>query len=496
MKSPNSLISSNTLKLLMTLLFLAHSGCSHNLSISKAIDDPALSDSEVLSEYGQQEYDKENQTVYLELNERMTFPSSSSITSSEEEDDEPLYSFKTSNIPLTMALKLFAATYDLNIIPDEDISGSVDVAFTDLPFKSAMETLLDVFGYYWEWEENIIRVKKMETRTFVVDYIRLERGGSGNSQAKVSSGSSGGGQAGEVKLSQKDTIDFWKELESQLKIMLSANGKMVINRLSGIVQVEDLHTHVVKIQDFLNATSESMHRQVVIEAKILEVTLSSDNNLGINWHKIDLGTSAAMATSSMITNPIGGLQPKITTMSFAYRNDDIDYLVNALKEQGKIKVVSQPRILTLNNQPAMIKVGTDQSFFTQTVTVNEGVSTVTDDLQTVTVGVVLSITPQISADGWIMLDVTPIITRLVGTVTSPRGSTAPVLDVKQSSSLVRLRDGELVVIGGLIQEQKSKTERKVPILGDLPIIGTLFQGSYDSTNTRELVVLLSPRIVN
>jgi type II secretory pathway component GspD/PulD (secretin) len=155
-------------------------------------------------------------------------------------------------------------------------------------------------------------------------------------------------------------------------------------------------------------------------------------------------------------------------------------------------------VVTLNNQPALIKVATAQPFFTQTIA--QGTSgtgnIVTEQARSVTVGLVLSVTPQISEDGWIMMDITPIISRLRDIATSPNEtSTAPVLDVKQSSGLVRLKDGEMVIIGGLIQEESSETERKVPILGDIPYLGRLFKGTYTVKTKSELVIFLTPKIV-
>ena len=155
-------------------------------------------------------------------------------------------------------------------------------------------------------------------------------------------------------------------------------------------------------------------------------------------------------------------------------------MLEALREQGEIRVVSQPRIVTLNNQPALIKVATDQAFFTQTIAQGAAGTgnIITEQVRSVTVGLVLSVTPQVSEDGWIMLDVTPILSRLRGIIESPqKTATAPVLDVKQSSGLVRLRNGEMVLIGGLIQDEYSETERNVPILGDIPWLGRLFKGT-------------------
>lgn len=188
---------------------------------------------------------------------------------------------------------------------------------------------------------------------------------------------------------------------------------------------------------------------------------------------------------------------KAATAKLSFQDGSFKGVLEALSEQGDVRVVSQPRILTLNNQPALIKVATDESFFTSTVTQGVGGSgnIVTEQVRTVTSGLVLSVTPQVSEEGWIMIDISPIITRLTDTVTSANGSTAPILDVKQSGGLVRMRSGDMVIIGGLIQEVTSDTERKVPVLGDIPGLGRLFKGTYQAKAKTELVIFLSPRIV-
>ena len=149
----------------------------------------------------------------------------------------------------------------------------------------------------------------------------------------------------------------------------------------------------------------------------------------------------------------------------------------------------------MNNQPALIKVGTDIPFFDQTTVQNDNSSLSTEEVRFVTEGLVLSITPQISDDGLIILDVTPIISRLLDTEVSTLGSTAPVMEIKQSSTLVQLRDGEMVTIAGLIRDLDSQTERKVPVLGDIPLMGNLFKGRYTKKSKSELVMFITPRII-
>jgi type II secretory pathway component GspD/PulD (secretin) len=161
--------------------------------------------------------------------------------------------------------------------------------------------------------------------------------------------------------------------------------------------------------------------------------------------------------------------------------------------------VSKPRLRTLNNQPAVVRVGQDLPIFIRQVTQSPGsppVITTNETVQTITVGTVLSITPQVSADGLITLDITPAVSRLVSTQTSPSGGTsAPVIDIRQASSLVRVRDGATVVMGGLIQDSTSSTHRKIPLLGDLPLLGRAFTGEYSTAERTDLVIFLTPRVI-
>ncbi len=444
------------------------------------------------------------QPSHFTLEERMSFGNSLEENDAEKEPEQR-YSFRAQEMLLADALRLFARANSLNIVVGPEIKGLVTVDFQGLSLRKAMTALLDAHGFYWVKEGELMIVRRLETRIFTIDYIRLVRSGSGRSEAKSTSGSSSGGSSsggGTVQVGQVDVVNFWEELEQQLKAMISEEGRFVVNRLSGTIQVTDLHRRVEQIAEFLSHLRRTLYRQVEIEARIYEVALNDDYSLGIDWNRIDLGTVDAatgnLSLQNIISIPAGGFTAKAVTTTLSFVGGSFDAVLTALHEQGEVRVISQPRLLTMNNQPALIKVARDESFFNQVI--SRGVSgspdIITEQVQTVSVGLILSVTPQISEDGWIMLDVTPIITRLSKIVISPQGTaTAPVIDVKQISALVRVRDGEMVVIGGLIQDRVSHVERKVPILGDLPWLGRIFKGTYDVKEKTELVIFLSPRIV-
>ncbi len=436
------------------------------------------------------------------------------------DDPEPLFSFVARDLAVAQACKLFGKAYGLNIVVEPDVTGTVNVELTDLPFAEVMESMLGANGYYWERRGNIVFVKSWETRVFTIDYIRLVRSGSGSSQAQVSSSSSGGegggggeeNMAGSMSIQQSDKVDFWQELEQQLGGLVSEQGRLVINRLSGTVQVTDQHRRVSEIDTYIQQLNSAIYRQVDIQVKIVEVALNDDSSLGVDWSRLIQNGDGEFVQgnlSTIILSPAGGLTALPPTTDLSYQNIDnglneITAVVQALQEQGKVDIVSQPHIRTLNNQSALIKVGTDRTFFRKeqsTDTTAAGSQTFSTDVpQVVTEGIVLSITPQISADGWITLDVSPVVTRVssVSEVLDDNGvvqSTAPNLDISQASSLVRARSGDTIVIGGLIQTQQTEASRSIPLLGQVPGIGRLFTSNYTTDSKKELIMLLTPRLI-
>lgn len=448
-------------------------------------------------------------------------------------EPQKLFSFSAKDLEVKDALTLFARNNELNIVPDPDISGQITVDFRNLTLDKSMEAIIDTFNYYAEIDGGLIRVRKTKTEFFTVDYVRLNRAGNGSTSANISSGSgsTGGGSIGgstggattggaaggsgdstSVSISKSDNIKFWDELDEQLKSMLSPNGKLAINRMVGNIMVTDHKANVDRAGNYLKHLKRTLHLQVDIEAQIFEVVFNDEFHFGIDWQNV-MGSIQDWAISSgglpvgipssrlIVDNPIGGLTPGRPALSLAITKDQTKVVIDALKEQGRLEVVSQPRLRTLNNQAALIKVGTDKPFFRHTSTTISGstspVTTENVEVQSITIGTVLALTPQISEDGWITMDISPVITRLVNTVSSggDNPSTAPEVDIKQTSSLVRIRDNSTVIIGGLIQNEHNRTERKVPILGDIPILGYPFRGVFDNKRRTELVIFITPTIV-
>lgn len=443
-----------------------------------------------------------------------------------------LFSFRADNVPIKQALALFARANQLNIVPDLDIEGTVTVEFQDLPLDLAMAALLEANGYYFVKDGKLLRVRNRETRMFQIDYIQGTRSGQGSNAVQISSGgsSSGGGGGGSsgggggssgggggggtegstMTLTNSSTINFWGDLAEQLKSMVSANGGYTINSLAGTVLVRDTHRNIEMIAEFLGSVTASVVRQIDLEVEIYEVTLSDSSQLGVNWAYVSDSLDSTFSTlpglgglgtggGLIVNNPLFGTPPGEPGIRVTHQRGNLSAVIDALKQQGNLKVVSRPRLRTLNNQPAVVRVGTDVPVFIRSVTQSPGtppVITTNETIQTITVGTVLSITPQVSADGLITLDLTPAVSRLVRTETSASGDTnAPVIDIRQASSIVRIRDGATIVMGGLVQDSATTTHRRVPILGKIPVLGKAFQGEYSSSERTELVFFLTPRII-
>lgn len=452
--------------------------------------------------------------------------------------ERKLYAFSARALPVRLAMEQFGRAHNLNVAVDADVEATVSAEFRNLPFDKALEALLETNGLSWDWDGSLLRVSRLITRTFTLDYLRLTRTGSASSTTNTSSGGASQDSA-RIGVTRNDSINFWAEVENQIEAILTKSpdeypvnepprqqttvtldrvtntqttatqpvpekiGRLVVNRLSGTIQVVTSNKRMRAIEAYLETLKRKTMRQVYIDVRVVEVTLSANKSFGIDWTRVGMGAltlTAATGATGIAAPTLGMAYSKVFPRSFLVKN--VDALLNALQEQGNVRVVSQPRIRTLNNQPAVVKSGTERTFFATTTTVVPQASgaalvTTTNTPTTVTEGIVLGVTPQIGDDDRITLDVSPAITRISGVDTSPDGnSNAPRLDIKQATTLVRVGDGESAVIGGLIEEVDSATDRGVPELSQAEGIGRLFGTKQNGRYRRELVIVLTPYVVD
>jgi MSHA type pilus biogenesis protein MshL len=443
--------------------------------------------------------------------------------------DQPVGPLRFEKTPLPAALRALGRTGQTMIQAEAGITGEVTVDFGGGTVRAALTALLEPAGLFFEATASGIVVRQRQTALYAIDYPQLTRSGSGSASITLggATGSSGGNSHGiqtgasqqnltngntasdatQVSISQENQNTFWTTLEAELRTMLKEGDSLVLNRFSGVAQIAAPVKRHESIRAFIELVNRRITQQVEIEARIVEVTLRDEQKLGVDW---DLAASTldgvrVQARAPLDVAGVGGTLLGANSFAATLGFGRASAVIQALKQQGEVKTVAQPRLRALNNQTAFIKVGEDRPFFRlqQTTTLQQpGATTAFNQTQetfsvsTITIGTILAVTPQIDGDRMITLDVLPAITRLQAIVTSPDGrQTAPVTEVKQASTIVRLRDGETAIIGGLISEETAETERRIPLLGKLPVIGAAFRSKANLRARTELVIFLTPRLV-
>ena len=304
---------------------------------------------------------------------------------------------------------------------------------------------------------------------------------------------------------------------------------MVVSPQSGVVLIRAMPNEIRHVQNYLKATQLSVDRQVMLEAKIIEVQLNSGYQAGINWAAFRSGLSVgsvapgtALSTSGPLISPSlaatpGSTLANIATASaataanglfgLAYQTSNFAALLSFLNTQGTVHVLSSPRIATLNNQMAVLKVGTDDFFVTNvsstTVTGTATTTTPNVTLQPFFSGIALDVTPQISEEGEIILHIHPSVSLVtenlktinlggtLGSLNLPLASSA----VSETDSVVRVQDGSIVAIGGLMRQSMTDDRSEVPVAGEVPVFGALFRNTNRVSQKRELVILLKTTVV-
>jgi MSHA biogenesis protein MshL len=379
-------------------------------------------------------------------------------------------------------------------------------------------------------EGNLVRVSKPQiaTRIFTLNYIAATR--SGTSSLSASGGTSGGGFGGGASggqaagatgaggstggggssagggstssVSATDNVDLWSELQRTLSMFLSKEGSIVLNKTAGLIAVTDYPANTARVGQYIDLLQGAVQRQVMIEAKIVEVTLNKNFSAGIDWSQIPYGLTLPFLGAIKGALPNGAIASQnLATAGTALQvgvatQTGFQAILHALDRQGKVSILSSPRVSTMNNQKAVIKVATDDVFFSQTTQRETLTGLVTQVVtpNTITEGIVLDVTPQIGDDA-ITMTIHPSISERLGQVTSPNGDVVPVIAVRATDTVVRVQDGQTVVIGGLMEQRSSRNRSGVPGLQRAPIVGRAFRNQDDQDTKVELVILLTPTVI-
>ncbi len=436
--------------------------------------------------------------------------------------EEKLFSLSTRSAPLQDVLLGLAKEAGLNLVLEKGVDPNqpVSVEIKDLSLKKALDMVLSAYEYFYDIDGNILRIKALETRMFQFDYPLLSNRPETDIGGDVlggGGGGGGGGTAGTTNLSgefsieadvDEEYLDIWQQIEDALQSgergeggLLSEFGRAQINRMAGTIIVTDRRENLLLVERYLNELEKSLKRQVVIEAKIIEVNLNKGHQYGIDWEYVKDTAEDFYFRSNLLTNTSGF---NIGVIG-AGGEKHLSFMLDAISTSGTVNVLSAPRLNVLNNQTALISVGRAIPYLqwelrTVGTTTTTG-ATVYEPVPTVVrsqAGVTLGVTPQISEDGVTTLHIVPIITDLVEYRSfSFQNNTfdVPVIDIRETDTIVRVRDGETVVIGGLIQDKNRDNYSKIPILGDIPFLGKAFSQQIRSSEKVELVILLTLRIV-
>jgi len=439
----------------------------------------------------------------------------------EKKGPERLYSFSLRDADVREVLMAISKQTAFNIVVDPDVQSRVTVDLKNVSLSEALDTITELLDLTYRVKQNVIRVSKptLETRIFSLQYVNLKRSGSSSASASIGTsggfttgttttgavGGAAGGATGTTTVTTSTATDLWTDLEAGVKKILSSTGMMVMDKQSGNILVTDLPKVLDRVASFLESIEGSVQRQVLIEARIIEVTLTGEFKFGLDWGAI------AKAGALRGASPIAGagriigqaIAPAAGGFQIGVVSTDFKALLETINTQGELNVISSPKLATLNNQTAVIRAGTDEVFFeTRVQELTSGVgalgqtqTTRTVTPRTVTIGVVLGITPQVAPDGNVVLHIHPTVTEKQGETKSPAGDIFPILSVRESDMVVRAKEGQVIVIGGLMQEKRSNNENKVPLLGDLPGIGRLFRSTNQEVKKTELAVLLSATVM-
>ena len=444
---------------------------------------------------------------------------------------------------------MLSQAYDVGIVMDGDIKDPISINLPNVTIKNVMSALKETYGYASERTAYGYRIFKprMETQIFMINYLDIDRKGETSTSVNPSRsgqrnnrnrGGVGGGQgrnnfqrSGSNVTTSMDS-HFWDDLEKTINLLIDVpyveNDKKddkkkssdekseesknrpsaVINRNTGIIVIRAYPKEMKKIREYLYRTQSTVKRQVILETKILDVELTDAHASGINWNQlrvmsagkksIDLNIGGRDSWNNQnFPNPLG------LTLSKA---GSFESVVNLLSDQGKVSVLSSPRISVVNNQKAVIKVGTDEFFSSGTSSnttagVGGNVTSSSVNLEQFFSGIAMDVTPQISANDEVSLHIHPVVSRVTSVTktfeSDGRTTELPLATtrVRETDTIVTARSEEVIIIGGLMENEVALNNNGLPFNDKTGVIDTLFGTKAANNANRELVILLKPIIV-
>lgn len=457
------------------------------------------------------------------------------------------YTVVVNQVPISELLFSMARDADLNLDIDNDISGKITMNAIDQTLPKILDRIESQAAITYILEDGTLKVRADKPYLIIydIDYLNISRasGGSvsisteiGSTSSGVKGGGSGGGNSsggsGDNKAGSKvenESInEFWNTITKNIsgiieqEIISGAGAKtegdnnIIVNRESGIIAIRTTGKKHKLVKKFINQVVGSAQRQVLIEATIAEVQLSDDYQAGIDWSVVSETATVGnveVLTKGGIQDVIGGALGSAPVFQLAtagtINGNPLNITLKALETFGDVKVLSSPKVMTLNNQTAILKVVDNEVYFTIDVNVVPGsvtanaLTTVDTTVNTVPVGIVMAVTPFIDKGDAVTLNIRPTISRIIDYVDDPNPlladagvvSQIPVIQVREIETMLKVDDSETAVIGGLMQDQINKENRGVPFLSSIPLLGALFSYTEERYVKSELVIFIRPVVI-
>lgn len=436
---------------------------------------------------------------------------------------------------------LFSMARDAKINLDihDDIEGTVTLNAIDQTLDQILDRIAQQVNIRYELQDNTLRVRAdiPYLQTYKVDYVNISRESKGVVRVATNIGSTGQGEIGESKESGNSSENnssftevnirsnnqFWEtltgniieilndksETQSQATDGKENNNDVIVNREAGLIVVRATSKKHLEIQTFVDNVLNNSKRQVMIEATIAEIQLSDSYQTGVDWTMLSSKSSSSLNILTNLTGDNLAQSPfSSLTLSGTSGGDQVGIALRALETFGDVKVLSSPKIMAINNQPAILKVVDNIVYFEMqvdtSVTTIASSTTFETQIKTVPVGFVMAVTPYINEHNVVTLNIRPTISRVIDSIEDPNPafknanviSNVPVIQVREIESILTINNGDTAVIGGLMQDTVNDKSSGVPFLSDLPIIGNLFKYENDQRDKSELIIFIRPMVIN
>jgi general secretion pathway protein D len=411
----------------------------------------------------------------------------------------------------------------------------------NLTIDEVLDIILKENNLAYTLQNNLLKISYLETRVFNIDYILSQRKSTGSTDVTLSSSASSSSEGGDdsqgggngnatadsgISIESIDEVKFWEQLDTEFQSILNRPTDSytapapIINKNAGLITVTATTKQLQRFEKYLKKMQDKVQLQVLIDVQLLTVTMREGSTTGIDWKQLYALQNVQIGANTINTKNVSTYNSTLPASDITElaqngfysagivnikANASLSEVIKFLKTQGDVNSISNPKVLTLNNQPALITAGTEYFYKIKSATNQQGTgggvaaTTQNENVQSVFAGVLLTITPEIADDKTITLKINPSLsetTTNMSLIPNTGREMPPDLTRRQLSSVVTVKDGNRIILGGLINTRNSKDANKVPILGDIPVLSYLFSYEEDVKETQELVIIIEPHIIH